>query len=774
MRLKLATLIVWILLGVGSGCSKASEPDARPGASSTGALSNGTNQSDLESSTQSANMTDSDATGTPKPARPPNILLFIADDLGVDVLASSGFTKNPALTPNLDKLAAQGLVFENFWVTPACTTTRGALISGKHGFATGIDHVPAVMPKDTLTVQHRLKLGDLATPYATGLFGKWHLGGAKPAAEHPNQFGIDNYAGNLFNLDNYSDWTLTQNGQQSQSVKYHTSAVVDLAQAFISAQPAEQPWFAWVAFAAPHPPFHAPPASLVSAAPNDTSPSQYKAMVESMDTEIGRLLDGLSEQTKSDTLIIFIGDNGTPVVARDREIFAKDHVKGSIYEGGIRAPMIVAGAGVSRKGSKESALVNATDFFGTVVQLASPFASPDSIPGHSVSFAHLLSNEGAGRRRFNYAEWKSEGELFWAVRDVEYKVIRFPDGTSKLFATSDLSETQPLDDAAISERLLKFGEDFRQGKIEPGVGAGGETYCSKFSGTTTHQALDVGRNMSLSGTVTVTAVNDACVIKTNGIPDHRFNDGSRSFPHDVAEQDFDLQVPLNPKLAAATTPLSLDTDNGVLSNGAKVDMLAAACFGVGDEKVGCNDMNQPWRFDPVFQANGFRVDSALAHTQPTGAYHYHGVGTMAQNKGVLGVAADGFMIHSAQIDVLGNARTMRSSYRLRQGNRVNTDASKPNPGGSYDGTFRDDWEYVPGHGDLDECNGATVNGQYMYFATQAFPYFMGCFRGTPDPSFRKRGPWQLYQHAHEHGVLGVSPGEHEHSVGGNRHHHGPR
>lgn len=198
-------------------------------------------------------------------------------------------------------------MFDNFWVTPACTTTRGALISGQHGFASGIDFVPAVMPDATASLQQRLKGSDVPMPYATGVFGKWHLGGPSALADHPNKFGIDQYAGNLFNLDNCSDWTLTQNGQQSQSQEYHTSKVVDFVKYFIAAQPQDQPWFAWVDFAAPHAPFHAPPANLITQAPNNTAPSQYKAMVEAMDTEIGRLVDGLSAQAKADTIIMFFG-----------------------------------------------------------------------------------------------------------------------------------------------------------------------------------------------------------------------------------------------------------------------------------------------------------------------------------------------------------------------------------------------------------------------------------------------------------------------------------
>jgi len=135
-----------------------------------------------------------------------------------------------------------------------------------------------------------------------------------------------------------------------------------------------------------------------------------------------------------------------------------------------------------------------------------------------------------------------------------------------------------------------------------------------------------------------------------------------------------------------------------LLNGVKVDVLAAACFGVGNERTGCNDVNQPWRFDPMHGPNGFNVDMNNAHAQPDGAYHYHGPPP----------------IFNGDSETAGD------------------------PGGPYDGTYRDDYEYVAGQGDLDACNGMSVNGQYGYYVTTGFPYLVGCYTGTPDASFLKR------------------------------------
>lgn len=733
------------------GPKNGSDPQAKPD-SSSGQATPGVSKPSTPDGTSTA----------PSPQRPPNFLLFIADDLGIDVLKSSGFTKNPARTPNLDRMAEAGIVFDNFWVTPACTTTRGALISGLHGFRSGIDHVPAVMPAQTATIQQWLKTQFSQSPYRTGIFGKWHLGGAQADPDHPRAFGVEPYAGNIFNLDDYFQWTLTENGQQREVSGYHTTMVVDLARDFISAQPQNQPWFAWVAFAAPHSPFHRPPDSLITSTLDESNSSLYAAMVEAMDTEIGRLVSGLSPEQTANTVVIFLGDNGTPRGARDREIFAADHVKNSIYEGGIRAPLIFSGARVSRSGARESAMVNATDLFATLAELARGSGSATNIPEHSVSFAPLLVAPGPAPRSFNYSEWKDKGESYWAFRDASYKLIVFPDGSRKLFEVSDVSETNALQDRAVEEKLFEMGSQFRAGELSPQDPKPGARSCVDFAGTRSHKAQDVGESSELSGEITISVAGDTCTIRTNGIPNHDFNDGKSSFPNPVSAQDYLLSVPVVPRQASDTTDLSIPYDDGILLDGAKIDVLAAACFGVGDGKIGCNDMNQPWRYDPVFRSNGFRVDQNLAHTQASGAYHYHGVGGKFPRVGVIGIAADGFLIHSASVESQGSSRVLRPSYRLRSGARQRKgDANAPFPGGNYDGTYRDDWEYVAGHGELDECNGMVLDGQYMYFATEAYPYFMACFRGTPDPSFRKRGNGG-WAHAHGHYEGHVHSHSHSH------------
>jgi len=239
--------------------------------------------------------------------------------------------------------------------------------------------------------------------------------------------------------------------------------------------------------------------------------------------------------------------------------------------------------------------------------------------------------------------------------------------------------------------------------------------CEDYTNAYIATAMDAGRDITLDANLEVAVEGAECVITTNAIPNHTFNDGDASFPNDVSEQDDEFRVSLNPQFAAENTPLSLGYDDAVMLNGVTVDLLAAGCFGVGNGRVGCNDDDTPWRFDPLFETNGFRVDQ---HHAP-----------------VIGFAADGFPIFGSFIQARGNrVRAVRSSFQVREGNRPAGDGL---PGGTFDGTFIDDYEYVAGSGDLDECNGMMVNGVYGYYVTAGYPYIMACFRGTVDESFRK-------------------------------------
>ena len=264
--------------------------------------------------------------------------------------------------------------------------------------------------------------------------------------------------------------------------------------------------------------------------------------------------------------------------------------------------------------------------------------------------------------------------------------------------------------------------------------------CADFAATYTSDALDVESNTIFMGTLTVEISNGMCTFTSNAIPNHNFND-TGGFVNGVSEQELAVSITANPQLAAKPTTLSLQYDNAILLNGVKVDLLAAGCYGVADGFIGCNDMTSAWRYDPMYSGNDFGTDSHNAHTQPGGEYHYHGNpnalfddSDASEVSPVIGFAADGFPIFGSYIDNKGTIRKATASYQLLAGDRP---TGNGNPGGMYDGAFIDDYEYIAGSGDLDMCNGMTIDGVYGYYVTDDYPHVLGCFSGTPDISFQK-------------------------------------
>lgn len=269
---------------------------------------------------------------------------------------------------------------------------------------------------------------------------------------------------------------------------------------------------------------------------------------------------------------------------------------------------------------------------------------------------------------------------------------------------------------------------------------------------------DEQRDLIFDAELTITVGEGECDFASNSLPNHDFNEAPANFANPVAANAKTFSVTSSPMPALVTTPLTLSYDNAVFLNGVKLDLLAAACYGtgpgqpenLGNERIGCGDMGTPWRYDPMFDGSGFGTDAHNAHTQPDGTYHYHGspealFDTVAPTTAspVVAFAADGFPIYGSFINDNGTIREVQSGYTLLQdanGNpaaRVNQAGEGAFPGGFADGTFRDDWEWTDA-GDLDACNGMTVDGVYGYYITNQYPWVLGCFRGMPNESFDKR------------------------------------
>ncbi len=384
-------------------------------------------------------MDDSDDT-----TGPPNILLIIADDMGVDASPGYAIGDIKPNMPNLERMINNGIVFNNMWSYAVCTPTRASMLTGKYGFRTGITGVGDVLPTSETSIQKHLDLNN--SGYAHAVFGKWHL---SSDTAHPNNMGVGTYAGILSGgVRDYWNWDLYEGGQTSPSNTYTTTKFTDLAIDWVTAQ--SQPWFLWLAYNAPHTPFHLPDANLHSQGglPNDQASVDnnplpyYMAMLEAMDTEIGRLLNAMTQQERDNTIIIFIGDNGTP--NRVVQEYPRQRAKNSIYEGGIRVPMVISGAGVSRKGVSEDAILNSTDMFATIASLADADAG---IMTDSKNFESMLHTSGISVRDYSYAEVNNGGNDFdYAIRNDIYKYIRFADDTEAFYNLTDdpLEETNLL------------------------------------------------------------------------------------------------------------------------------------------------------------------------------------------------------------------------------------------------------------------------------------------------------------------------------------------
>jgi len=259
---------------------------------------------------------------------------------------------------------------------------------------------------------------------------------------------------------------------------------------------------------------------------------------------------------------------------------------------------------------------------------------------------------------------------------------------------------------------------------------------------------DIQRDLPFGSSVLVTAEADGCVLMSNNIPNHDFNDETADFHHSVSEimQSFFLSA--NPTKAAGPSALSQRAYDAVMLNGVPVDILSAGCYrpdgrradADGNVAIGCR-AGDKWLLDPLGTTHKFGADAHNAHTQPDGMYHYHG-NPMAlfndepgpEGSPVIGFAADGFPVFGSYFkDETGEVRKAVTGYQLKSGTRAR---SATDPGGTHDGMYIDDWEFA-GTGDLDACNGMTVDGQYGYYVTDSYPWILACLSGTPDPSFNK-------------------------------------
>ncbi|GJM23292.1 MAG: hypothetical protein DHS20C15_32070 [Planctomycetota bacterium] len=396
-------------------------------------------------------------------AQQKNVLVIVADDLGLGDANFYKVSEDPPRTPNLDAMAEQGVSFTNAWSYPFCSPTRAAILTGRYGYRTGIGHLisphnnePA-LPLSEITLPEMVKQGSHGL-YRNAAFGKWHVGNLSNGGDlAPNLAGFANYKGILAgSADQYFDADAVENGVVQPQEGYLTTTTVQDVQQWVG-NTDSRPWFAYLAFHAAHTPLHAPPSHLHSnpnlvagTIPDASSPDKrayFKAMVEAMDREIGNLFEALENMNElAHTTIVFIGDNGAlgQIIAPP---YFKQQAKGTVYEGGVNVPLIVVDPDVVMPGRVSHSLVHAVDIFATVAEAADidvaatfPHLVLDSrslmpfvdfktapTPREELYTEHFSPNGGEGP--FTYYRK--------AARDRRYKLIQLDTGESMFDLLAD-------------------------------------------------------------------------------------------------------------------------------------------------------------------------------------------------------------------------------------------------------------------------------------------------------------------------------------------------
>ncbi|MGB2273436.1 MAG: sulfatase-like hydrolase/transferase [Flavicella sp.] len=388
-------------------------------------------------------VTDTPDTNIPKDSTVlPNILLIIADDMGVDASPSFAMdlgAQKPYM-PILSSLISDGISFDNAWSYATCSPTRASILTGKHGM-----HTQILTPiKGFLSGTHTSLQSYIGTQtenaYACGVFGKWHLGNE---ATHPTQtMNVGTYTGNLGGgVPDYWQYKFIENELESTVSEYATTRYTQAAIDWKSEQ--TKPWFLWLAYNAAHTPFHKPDnAQLYENSGSRALPAYeegvseplpyYLAMLEAMDFEMGRLLDSMTNAERENTVVIFIGDNGSP--KKVSQWGGNKHSKGSISQGGVNVPLVVSGNKI-RNGVRSDALVQSSDLFATIAELA---GVPTTNYYNSHSFKPTIVGELSTPRNFLYVEVPGNTDNgSYAVRNQDFKLIHEIDtGIEQLYNLS--------------------------------------------------------------------------------------------------------------------------------------------------------------------------------------------------------------------------------------------------------------------------------------------------------------------------------------------------
>ena len=434
------------------------------------------------------------------PAAPLNIVLILADDLGWADLGCHGADLHE--TPRIDAFAREGLRFNQAYAMSVCSPTRAMLLTGRHAARVGITiwsegslernlsrrllqaESRHDLPPTEITLAKHLRDGG----YLTALVGKWHLGDANHA---PETHGFDlNLGGTHWGAPATYWWPYSGAGRFGAQFRYVpglgfgrpgeylTDRLTDEALRVID-HAGDRPFFLYLAHHAPHTPIEAKPddvrhfQSRLRPDLRHRNPT-YAAMLKSLDEGVGRVLDHLRARGLEDrTIVVFTSDNGGQMnvdpPARPGEPATRNAPlrsgKGSLYEGGIRVPMIVRWPGITPRGAVSEAPVLLADLFPTLLRAAGR-PLPDGIDGLDLSA--LLRDPAARLGRdalyFHYPHYYETTTPAGAVRAGDWKLLEyFEDGRTELYNLSadpgeerDLASFEPARAAELRTRLARW------------------------------------------------------------------------------------------------------------------------------------------------------------------------------------------------------------------------------------------------------------------------------------------------------------------------------
>ncbi len=365
----------------------------------------------------------------------PNIVFIMADDMGYGDFGrfNNGLTESPAL----DQLSTDGLCLtQHYSASCVCTPARASLLTGRYPHRTGAIEMRSTRGLDRLalrevTVADAFKRGG----YTTGLVGKWHTG-VYGAEYHPNRRGFDEFIGFRGGGMNYYDWLIERNGQyQRPTGQYLTDLLTDEAVEFLRRH-RQAPFFLSVHYNAPHTPLEAPDADIarfIDPARFTRGVSMVYAMIRCMDRGLARIRAellrlGLAENT----LLLFTSDNGPAMYGAGDDCMARFNCnfaggKGSVYEGGIRVPMLLHWPAAGMTGGRTVAeFAHFTDWLPTLCA-AAQVAPPANVRLDGQNLLPVLrdgKSQENPRRFWQWNRYSPVGDCNAAMRDGDWKLVR--------------------------------------------------------------------------------------------------------------------------------------------------------------------------------------------------------------------------------------------------------------------------------------------------------------------------------------------------------------